>query len=377
MQVHLDIASEEETIVTSNRTKPNDIARTTLNVLFICLLIAAGFWTIHPFLKPLVWAIIITVATWPAMLRVQGFLGEKRWAAVAVMSVGLLMLLILPLVFAVTSVVDKSPEIMEWVRSLSNRTLTEPPPALEKIPVAGTWLAEKWRLAAQSDSQEISARLVPLSKKIISWFISQAGNVGLMILNFLITVIIVAILYAKGEIAARGAMLLARRLADERGEHAVALAAKAIRGVALGVVLTALVQTFIGGAGLVIAGVPAYKLLIGIMFMLCIAQIGPILILLPSVIWMYWSGQALWGTVLLVFSIVACTIDNIIRPLLIRKGAQLPILLIFAGVVGGLIAFGIIGLFIGPVVLAVIYTLLQAWVAERGAPAAESPSAKV
>jgi len=195
--------------------------------------------------------------------------------------------------------------------------------------------------------------------------VSQAGNIGMMILNFLLTVIIAAILYAKGETASKGVLRLAARLAGSQGENSLTLAAKAIRGVALGVVLTALIQSIIGGVGLAVAGIPAAMLLTGIIFLLCIAQVGPALVLIPSVIWMYWSGQTLLGTVLLVFSIVACTIDNIIRPFLIKKGAKLPLVLIFAGVIGGLVAFGIIGLFIGPVVLAVIYTLLQSWVSEK------------
>jgi predicted PurR-regulated permease PerM len=96
--------------------------------------------------------------------------------------------------------------------------------------------------------------------------------------------------------------------------------------------------------------------------MLCLAQIGPALVLVPALIWLYWKGSAIWGTVLLVFSILAVTLDNFVRPVLIRKGADLPLIMIFAGVIGGLISFGIIGLFIGPVVLAVTYTLLKAWV---------------
>jgi len=367
------VPSRGKTIMTPNRTESFDITRTTLKVLFICLLIAAGFWTIRPFLTSLIWAVIIAVATWPAMLKVQVFLRGKRWASVTVMSLGLLLLLVVPLMFAVTTLVDKSDEIMAWIRSLSSRTISEPPPLLENIPGVGPWLADKWRHAASASSQEISARLVPFTKKVIAWFISQAGNVGVMILHFLLTVIIAAVLYANGETASRGALLLARRLADENGEQTLVLAAKAIRGVALGVVLTALIQTAIAGTGLAIAGIPAYQLLTAIIFMFCIAQIGPILILVPAVIWMYWSGQTLLGTVLLAFSLVACTIDNFIRPILIRKGAELPLLLIFAGVIGGLVAFGIIGLFIGPVVLAVIYTLLQAWVNEGSAAAEEPP----
>jgi predicted PurR-regulated permease PerM len=116
---------------------------------------------------------------------------------------------------------------------------------------------------------------------------------------------------------------------------------------------------------------PAKTILFGVMFLLCIAQIGPALVLIPSIIWLYWSGETLSGTILLPFALVACLIDNFIRPVLIRKGADLPLILIFAGVIGGLISFGIIGLFIGPVVLAVIYTLLQAWVGENRPDQAE------
>jgi predicted PurR-regulated permease PerM len=140
------------------------------------------------------------------------------------------------------------------------------------------------------------------------------------------------------------------------------LAGKAVRGIVLGVVVTALVQAAVGGVGLFIVGVPAAALLTAVMSILCLAQLGPLLVLIPAIIWLYWSGQAAWGTVLLVFSAVAGTIDNVIRPFLIKKGADLPLLLIFPGVIGGLIAFGIIGLFIGPVALAVTYTLLKAWV---------------
>lgn len=140
------------------------------------------------------------------------------------------------------------------------------------------------------------------------------------------------------------------------------LAGKAIRGVALGVGLTALVQSVLGGIGLAVAGVPAAAVLTAVMLLLCIAQLGPVLVLVPAVIWLFWSGQTLWGTALLFWTVIVATMDNFLRPVLIKKGADLPLLLIFAGVIGGLLAFGIIGLFIGPVVLAVTYTLLGSWV---------------
>ncbi|HEX7538832.1 MAG TPA: AI-2E family transporter [Syntrophales bacterium] len=130
----------------------------------------------------------------------------------------------------------------------------------------------------------------------------------------------------------------------------------------MGVGVTALVQSALGGIGLAVAGIPAAMVLTAVMFILCIAQLGPALIVFPAVAWLFWSDQTLWGSVLLVWSLVVVSLDNFLRPILIKKGADLPLLLIFAGVIGGLVAFGIIGLFIGPVVLAVTHSLLGAWV---------------
>jgi len=315
---------------------------------------------------------IIVVSTWPILLRVQTFFRGRRWCAVLVMSVGLLMLLVVPLTLAISAIVENSDKIVNWIKSLSGMTFAPLPSWISDIPVFGIKIAEKWQKLTSANSVDLSATLVPYIKNSVSWFVGQAGNVGIVLLHFLLTVIIAAIFYAKGETASGGLVRLADRLGGQHGESTVILAAKAIRGVALGVVLTAVIQSAIGGIGLVLAGMPAKTLLFGIMFLLCIAQLGPALVLFPSVIWLYWSGETLSGTILLPFAIVACLIDNFIRPVLIRKGADLPLILIFAGVIGGLVTFGIIGLFIGPVVLAVIYTLLQAWINENNPDKQES-----
>jgi len=138
--------------------------------------------------------------------------------------------------------------------------------------------------------------------------------------------------------------------------------------VALGVVVTAIVQSTAAGIGLAVSGVPYVTVLTAVIFMLCIAQLGPVLVLAPAVAWLYWSGDPVWGTVLLVWTVFVGVLDNVLRPILIKRGADLPLLLIFAGVIGGLVSFGIIGLFVGPVVLAVTYRLLESWVANIDHP---------
>ena len=346
-------------------TVNHDITRTTLSILFIGILIAACFWVMSPFLTSLVWAAMIVIATWPVMLKVQAKLWGKRGLAVLVMTVLLLLVLVVPFSLAIATIIDRASDMVDWFKSGATLKIPQPPEWLGKVPLVGTIIAKKWHSLAVAGMHELSSLAAPYMGRVVGWFVAQAGNVGMVVLHFLLTVIIAAVLYTTGEKAAEGVLRFARRLAGRHGEEAVILSAKAVRGVALGVVVTALIQSALGGIGLFVAGVPAPLLLTAVMLMLCIAQIGPGLVLLPSVIWVFWSGETVWGVVLLVWAVFVGIIDNFIRPVLIRKGADLPLLLIFAGVIGGLIAFGIIGLFIGPVVLAVTHTLLSVWVGEE------------
>jgi len=281
---------------------------------------------------------------------------------VTMMTAAVLLIVLVPMMFAVLTIANNAESITAKARSLTSHSLSSPPDWIERAPLVGGKLAKRWRAFALLSPEERSAMMTPYARTVLQWFAAQARSIGMTMLQFLLTVIIAIIFYAKGEIVRAGILSFARRLGGRRGEDVAVLAAKAVRGVVLGVVVTALVQAAVGSVGLFITGVPAAALLTAVMLILCLAQLGPLLVLIPAVIWLYWSGQPVWGTVLLVLSAVAGTIDNVVRPFLIRKGADLPLLLIFSGVIGGLIAFGIIGLFIGPVVLAVTYTLLKAWV---------------
>lgn len=340
---------------------PPDLTRVTLQILWIGILIAATFWIMRPFLPSLLWAAMIVAATWPLMLKVETWMWGKRGLAVAVMTVAILLLFIVPFSLAIAAIFENAERITAWMNEFVTKTMPALPGWVAGIPIVGPKLAAYWQNVV-AGPEGLSSRLAPYAAKILSWFLSQAGSVGMIAIQFLLTVVIAAIFYSKGEIVSTGVIRFARRLGGNRGEEVAVLAAQTVRGVALGVVGTALIQSLFGGIGLAVSGVPAAALLTAVMFVLCIAQLGPGLVLIPSVIWLYYSDQNIWGTILLVWSIFVGTFDNFLRPFLIRMGADLPIFLIFAGVIGGLVTFGIIGLFIGPVVLAITYKLLTVWV---------------
>ena len=342
-----------------------DLARVLLAVLSIGLLIAISLWVLLPFLGAMVWGVAIVAATWPLMLRLQALLFGRRSLAVLLLTVLLLLILFIPLSLVVGAIVKNASEIIAWVRALGSFQLPPPPDWLVNLPVVGTRLGQVWQHIAGSGIEQLAKEAAPYAATVAAWLIGQIGNLGMVVVQFLLTVAVTAIFYLNGEAAARLVLRFGYRLAGERGVNVMQLAGRAIRGVALGIVVTALVQSALGGIALVIAGVPFAALLAAVMFVLCIAQIGPMLVLVPAVIWLYWNGDAGGGTFLLVSTAAVGTMDNFLRPFLIKKGADLPLLLIFGGVIGGLFAFGLIGIFVGPVVLAVTYTLLDAWMNDQ------------
>ncbi|OGA19957.1 MAG: hypothetical protein A3H34_07305 [Betaproteobacteria bacterium RIFCSPLOWO2_02_FULL_67_19] len=343
---------------------PRDLPRTTLAILFLGGLIAASLWIVKPFLPALIWAAMIVIATWPVLRALQRRLWGRRWLAVSVMTLALLLAFVVPLTLAVATVVANAGAIFAWTKSLAALQLPALPDWVASLPLVGEPIAEAWREVAAAGWSEVARRVSPYADDALRWLAAQTGSVGLIAAQLLLTVVLAAVLYADGESAAVRLQRFGSRLAGARGAAVVHLAGKAVRAVALGVVVTALVQALAGGLGLLIADVPFAGVLTALMFVLAVAQIGAVPVLVCAAVWLYWSDQVGAAVALLVWSIVVGTLDNVLRPVLIRQGADLPLLLIFAGVIGGIIGFGLIGIFVGPVVLAVAYTLLEDWMNE-------------
>jgi predicted PurR-regulated permease PerM len=348
----------------------HDITRIVLFVLVIGALLAGSLWTLMPFINGLIWATTIAIATWPALLRLQQLTG-RRALAVAIMMALVLLVFIVPFALAVGTLLQaasRSPAVMS---DFLAQGIGPPPAWIANVPLVGEQVADRWRTVAAGGPEALAGVVQPYALSAATWAIAATGGFGRALVLIVLTVILVAILYAQGETAARGVLAFAYRLGGETAQRTIVLAGQAIRSVALGVVVTALVQSVCAGIGLWLCGIPHPGVLTAIAFVLGIAQIGPVLVLVPSIAWLYWTGSTGWATVLLVWSLPVAVLDNVLRPIFIRRGVQLPLLLIIGGVIGGLISFGMVGLFVGPVILAATYTLAKDWVSRGLVPQAD------
>lgn len=346
-----------------------DLARILLLVVILSALMVGSLYVLRPFLPGLIWATTIVVATWPVLLAIQQRCGGRRWAATGFMLLILLFVIVLPLYQVISTLAVHSGAIMAAVKSLPDYALLAPPGWIRNIPIAGPRIAQEWQSLSDAGAGGLLARLEPYLTSAARWLLSHAAIVGVFVMHMLITIVIAGILYSQGDKAGEFVRRFANRLAGARGVAAIRLAGAAIRAVALGIVVTAVVQSALGGVGLWIAGVPSAGILTALMVMLCLAQLGPFLPMLGGVVWLFQNDMKLAAILLLVWAVLVAMLDNLLRPMLIKRGVNLSMLLILSGVLGGMFAFGIVGLFIGPVILAVTSTLLTAWINEVPPPA--------
>jgi len=348
--------------------RSTELTRTTLAVLFIGGLMATSLLVVRPFLPAMVWATTLVIATWPLLLGLQARLGGRRGLAATAMTLALALVVLVPMLVAASEVIARADAIVAFVSTLPDFHFPPPPHWVAGVPLLGKTVAESWQHLADGNTADMLERARPYAGTVTRWLIGLAGGFGGTLLQFVLTIAFTALLYSRGELAAAWCRRFGKRLAGERGEEVVRLAGQAIRSVALGVVVTAIAQTAVVGIGFAITGIPQALLLSAVVLLLCVAQLGPGLVAIPATIWLFSSGATVPGIVLAIFTLVGMTMDNVLRPILIRRGADLPLLLILIGVIGGLLSFGLLGLFLGPVILAVAYTLLKHWVEEVEQP---------
>ena len=340
-----------------------DLTGIVLGVATVLILAGASLWTLRAFLGALIWATMVVIATWGLLLRLEARFGGRRWAATLVSCLGTFLLLAIPFTLAVGTIVDNASVVKDWLTKVQTSGLPAAPDRIARIPMVGDRLTAGWSSLAQSGPDGLGPQLEPYARKAFQWVLGVVGNIGSTLVQFVLMIGIAAVLYIYGETAVRGVTAFCTRLAGDRGEKIVALAGVSIRGVALGVVLTAIIQAALCGIALLATGVPHVALLVLLIFMMCVIQAGGTPVMLPAAIYLWIAGSRVAAVILVIAMMVIGGVAGLIRPLLIKRaGADLSLMLIIPGVIGGLISFGLIGIFIGPVVLAVTYSLLESWV---------------
>ncbi|KFA58884.1 hypothetical protein A9G34_01120 [Gilliamella sp. Choc4-2] len=348
----------------STEKKTYDLLKLILNLLLIGLFIIITYRIVEAFLFGFFWAVMVVITTWPLMIKIQQKLFNKRWLSLLVMALILAIVCVIPFLLIISSVAKNGHYLIEWVRTLSHQEL----PTfdwLENVPTFGSELHQKWLDLIKTDGSDLITKAQPYIGTMIKWLIEQATNIGIFIFHAGVMIIFSLLLFLKGENIAKYVYLFANRLSKQYGEITITLAGQSIRAVALGVVVTAITLALIGGLSFVLTKIPIAGILTLILFICCVAQIGPVVVMLGCIIWQFWNGHTISGIILIIVAIILTTLDSVMRAYLIKKGADLPFLLILFGVIGGLLGFGIMGLFIGPVVLALTYKIIQTWVDEQ------------
>ena len=332
------------------------------SLVFVCIQI------VRPFIGPMLWGVIIAVAIWHPYRGLARLLGNRRVLASVIVSLGLLVVLVVPISMLVDSLAEGVRGIAGLMRDLTTIEVPPPPAWVRDLPVIGITLDDQWR-QAMVDLPASLQQLQPYIGTAAGYGLTIGAGLGAAMLEFLVAIVVAAILLVTGE---AGVQVLRRFVARIGGLHHLSLldvAAQTIRGVAAGIIFTAFLQAVLLVLGLVIVGAPGPVLLGFLTFFLLVLQLPNWLVWLPVVVWLGYRGETglaiflfVWGT------FVVSTIDNFIRPYLISQGARLPLLLIFVGVIGGLLAYGFIGLFLGATLLGVGYTMFRSWLDEEPPP---------
>ena len=333
-----------------------------LATLAIVTLLAVGsFFIVRPFLPAALWAIIFAVSSWPLFTWIEGKLGGRSGGAAAVVTLMFLLLFIIPVTFIGMKLADHSSRVTNFIHEMLRKGFPAPPGWVDRIPFVGTRLTEQWNALAEHSSNLADA-VGPYLKSAGSLLLSAGAGIGMTVAMLLLSMMLLFFFLKEGRPIAAGLERIVFRIGGDRGRGLLHLAAATMSSVVYGILGAALAQGALATFGLWLAGVPGWLFLGLAVGGLALIPVGlTALIMFPAAGWLFYSGETGWGVFMLIWSVVVGNIDNYIRPVVISKGANLPFIIVFLGIVGGIAIGGILGLFIGATVLGLFYTLLMEW----------------
>ncbi len=345
-----------------------------IRIALIAILAAWCFEIMRPFIVPIIWGIIIAIGLYPGHRRLTRLLQGRRVVSAVVVSVLMLIVLLVPAVLLSGSVVGGAQDL---VRAFDEGAIRVPPPpeGVANVPLIGGTIDAFWRQAS-SNLEAALTQIAPYLKASLKWLAGVAAGAGLGVLQFVFAIAISGALLAKSDGAQLAVGSIARRLAGDRGLEFTKLAEATIRSVTRGILGVALIQAILAGLGWLVVGVPAAGLWALLALLLSTVQVGIFPVAIPILFYVFTEADTVTFVIFLIWSLFVGSLDNILKPILLGRGVQVPMAVIFIGAIGGFISSGIIGLFVGAVVLVLGYKLFLAWLQGAGSSNPGSDGAK-
>jgi predicted PurR-regulated permease PerM len=320
----------------------------------MCLLV------LRPFISAALWAVILCFTTWPLFLRLELLLGGRRTLSALIATMLLAAIIVVPVVILGATLADNVSSLIAAGQKLILQGPPSPPDWVASLPLIGSHIADYWNYLNESSAVRLQelARLLPAAKTIVLW-----GGRALLagIFQIGLSLLIAFFFYQDGHAAASQLHAALHRIAGERGDRLLELAGATIRAVVYGVLGTALLQGVVAAIGFAIAGVPGSVSLGFVTFVLSFLPGGPLIVAAPAAFWLYRQGSTAWAVFMLAWGLMVGMLDNVVKPLLISRGGSTPMILVMLGVLGGALAFGVIGMFLGPTLVALGYSLFEQW----------------
>ena len=360
--------SESNNIIVKNPSSNNAVDN-AINITLIALLAYWCFLIFKPFLIPILWAIIIAAAIFPLFQKFEALFGKHKKIALMLFTAIALSILLVPSAMLFSSMADTAQNL---VQSMKAGTLHISPPS-ENVagwPIVGETIYKFWN-AASSNLIDVLSQFKPQIQAVATWLgTATASTIG-SLLQFIISIIIASVFIANADRQKKFSIALSIRLAGETGKEFAELASATMRSVAQGVLGVAFIQAILAGIGLLLMDVPGAGLLTLGVLLLSVMQLPTILLLGPVMIYVFSVASIVPAVIFIVWNIFVGLSDNFLKPLFLGRGMDIPMLVILLGAIGGMLLHGLIGLFIGAVVLAIAYKLFIKWLGQNNVPTEE------
>ena len=356
--------------------KPKAAIERRLGLGLLTLLLLGCLLVLRPFLSSLLWAVVLSFSSWPLYNRLLRLLKNRRTLASIVMTLGMVLILLLPFVIVGVTLADNVNELTAAAKRLMQEGPPDPPAWLAKVPAVGKQATEYWK-SLQADTERLWKEAQSLIEPVSRWLLKVGFALGGGLVELAVSIFIALFLFRDGVALAQRLTSIVERIAGEKGKHLLGVAGKTVRGVVYGILGTALAQAVAAGIGFLISGVPGSALLALLTFFSSVIPVvGTAIVWLPAALWLFHQGSTGWGVFMLIWGVGVSNIDNVVKPWLISQGSDMPFILIFFGVLGGALTFGFIGVFLGPTLLSVGFKLVSEWSAGTAAVLANAESGK-